>query len=107
MKLDLLWALGALVIPLVGVAFSMLKNRVDRIEENFSHSIGRMHAEIKDLQVYVRHEVRDINDNLMNSITNDRQFTINKLIDSMERVVESVQKKSVDEIAERRRAKNG
>ena len=102
MNVDLLWIVGALIFPLVGVAFSMLKNRVDRVEEAAGQSNERMHAEIKDLQRYVRHEQRDINSSQISSLTDDKRLAVDRLIQTMEIVTELLQNKGVDEVAKRR-----
>lgn len=98
MSIDIIWIAGALLIPLVGVAFSMLRNRVDKIEEN-------ARTEIKDLQIWVRHEIRTINTTLIASLTEDRQFAINKLVTSLETVAELLQNRSVTEIEKVEKAK--
>lgn len=104
-NVDLIWILGALIIPLIGVAFSMLKSRIDRIEQASSNEAQLIRAELDDVRRHIRHEVRDINDHLIQSLVEDRQFSVNKLIETMEVVADLLQDNTLANLDERRRVR--
>lgn len=105
MNVDLLWIVGALIIPLVGVAFSMLVNRIAKSEKDTGDAVSKVHEDIADLRRYVRHEMRTTNQNLIKSLTADRHFSITKLVEAVEAVSKILDTKAHDELAVRRNTK--
>lgn len=86
----------AIVLPLVGLAYSNLKGRIDRLEKECKESLT-------DLNRNLRHRVDNINERMLQSVQNDRRDSIDKMVKSMEMLYAMLTRQGTEQVLERRR----